>query len=73
MKFNKDQSNFLHLKKHNQGVQHRLGYTGLGSSSVKNVQCSDGQQIQYEWTVSFSVKKSQQHAGLNKQGHNHQR
>lgn len=48
MKFNKDQSNFLHLKKHNQGVQHRLGYTGLGSSSVKNVRCSDGQQIQYE-------------------------
>ncbi|PKU41416.1 rna-directed dna polymerase from mobile element jockey-like [Limosa lapponica baueri] len=35
MKFNKDECNVLHLGKHDPGVQHRLGSTWLGSSSVE--------------------------------------
>ncbi|PKU41178.1 pol- hypothetical protein [Limosa lapponica baueri] len=35
MKFNKDKRKVLHLRKHNPGVQHRLGSTWLGSSSVE--------------------------------------
>jgi len=35
MKFNKDKCKILHLGKHNPGVQHRLGSTQLGSSSVE--------------------------------------
>ncbi|GAB0181495.1 mitochondrial enolase superfamily member 1 [Grus japonensis] len=35
MKFNKDKYKVLHLGKHNPGVQHRLGSTQLGSSSVE--------------------------------------
>ncbi|GAB0175877.1 mitochondrial enolase superfamily member 1 [Grus japonensis] len=35
MKFNKDKSKVLHLGKHNPSVQHRLGSTQLGSSSVE--------------------------------------
>jgi len=35
MKFNKDQCKILHLGKYNPGVQHRLGSTWLGSSSVE--------------------------------------
>jgi len=34
-KFNKDQCKVLCLRKHNPGVQHRLGSTRLGSSSVE--------------------------------------
>ncbi|GAB0189213.1 mitochondrial enolase superfamily member 1 [Grus japonensis] len=34
-KFNKDKCKVLHLGKHNPGVQHRLGSTWLGSSSVE--------------------------------------
>lgn len=71
MKFNNDRCKFLSLGKHNPEVEHRLGSTGLGSSSVKNVQCSGGQQIQCEWTVSCSVKESQQDAGSNEKGHHH--
>ncbi|KAK4829412.1 hypothetical protein QYF61_003976 [Mycteria americana] len=35
MQFNKDKGKVLHLGKHNLGVQHRLGLTQLGSSSVE--------------------------------------
>jgi len=35
MKFNKDKCKVLHLGKHNPGVQHRVGSTWLGSSSVE--------------------------------------
>ncbi|KAK4829231.1 hypothetical protein QYF61_002496 [Mycteria americana] len=35
MKFNKDKRKVLHLGKHNPGVQHTLGSTQLGSSSVE--------------------------------------
>ncbi|GAB0209187.1 mitochondrial enolase superfamily member 1 [Grus japonensis] len=35
MKFNKDKCKVLHLEKHNPGVQHRLGSTQLGTSSVE--------------------------------------
>ncbi|KAK4829417.1 LOW QUALITY PROTEIN: hypothetical protein QYF61_003981 [Mycteria americana] len=35
MQFNKDKGKVLHLGKHNPGVQHRLGSTQLGSSSVE--------------------------------------
>ncbi|PKU42350.1 rna-directed dna polymerase from mobile element jockey-like [Limosa lapponica baueri] len=35
MKFNKDKFKVLHLGKHNPRVQHRLGSTQLGSSSVE--------------------------------------
>ena len=35
MKFSKDKCKVLHLGKHNPGVQHRLGSTQLGSSSVE--------------------------------------
>ncbi|KAK4831142.1 hypothetical protein QYF61_015445 [Mycteria americana] len=35
MKFNKDKRKVLHLGKHNPRVQHRLGSTWLGSSSVE--------------------------------------
>ena len=35
MKFNKDKCKAFHLGKHNPGVQHRLGSTWLGSSSVE--------------------------------------
>ncbi|KAM9591203.1 uncharacterized protein ACIBXB_006092 [Morphnus guianensis] len=35
MKFSKDKCKVLHLGKHNPGVQHRLGPTRLGSSSVE--------------------------------------
>jgi len=35
MKFSKDKCKVLHLGKHNPGVQHRLGSTWLGSSSVE--------------------------------------
>ncbi|PKU34263.1 rna-directed dna polymerase from mobile element jockey-like [Limosa lapponica baueri] len=35
MKFNKDKCKVLHLGKHNPGVQHRLGSTRLGSSTVE--------------------------------------
>ena len=35
MKFNKDKCKVMHLGKHNPGVQHRLGSTWLGSSSVE--------------------------------------
>ncbi|KAK4832113.1 LOW QUALITY PROTEIN: hypothetical protein QYF61_020740 [Mycteria americana] len=35
MQFNKDKGKVLHLGKHNPGVQHRLGPTQLGSSSVE--------------------------------------
>ncbi|KAK4823835.1 hypothetical protein QYF61_007084 [Mycteria americana] len=35
MKFNKDKSEVLHLRKHNPGVQHKLGSTWLGSSSLE--------------------------------------
>ena len=34
-KFNKNKCKVLHLGKHNPGVQHRLGSTQLGSSSVE--------------------------------------
>lgn len=34
-KFNKDKDKILHLAKHNAGVQHRLGWTCLRSSSVE--------------------------------------
>ncbi|KAK4828102.1 hypothetical protein QYF61_023464 [Mycteria americana] len=34
-KFNKDNCKVLYLGKHNPGLQHRLGSTGLGSSSVE--------------------------------------
>ncbi|KAK4806645.1 hypothetical protein QYF61_021241 [Mycteria americana] len=35
MKFSKDKCKVLHLGKHNPGVQHRLGSTQLGSTSVE--------------------------------------
>ncbi|KAK4816989.1 LOW QUALITY PROTEIN: hypothetical protein QYF61_025909 [Mycteria americana] len=35
MNFNKDKCKVLHLQKHKPGVQHRLGSTRLGSSSVE--------------------------------------
>jgi len=35
MKFNKDKCKVLHLRKHNPGVEHRLGSTQLGSNSVE--------------------------------------
>ncbi|GAB0181394.1 mitochondrial enolase superfamily member 1 [Grus japonensis] len=35
MKFNKSKCEILHMGKHNPGVQHRLGSTWLGSSSVE--------------------------------------
>ncbi|PKU41465.1 rna-directed dna polymerase from mobile element jockey-like [Limosa lapponica baueri] len=35
MNFNKDKYNILHLGKHNPGVQHRLGFTWLKSSSAE--------------------------------------
>ncbi|GAB0182615.1 mitochondrial enolase superfamily member 1 [Grus japonensis] len=35
MKFNKDKCKVLHLGKHDPGVQHRLGFTWLKSSSVE--------------------------------------
>ena len=35
MKFSKVKCKVLHLGKHNPGVQHRLGSTSLGSSSVE--------------------------------------
>jgi len=35
MKLDEDKCKVLHLGKHNPGVQHRLGSTWLGSSSVE--------------------------------------
>ena len=48
MKFSKDGCKVLHLRKHNPGVQHRLGSTHLGSSSGKGTGVLGGQQAQYE-------------------------
>ncbi|KAK4815527.1 hypothetical protein QYF61_003219 [Mycteria americana] len=50
MKFNKDKCKVLHLGKHHPGVQHRLGSTQLGSSSVERDLgvLVDKQQAQYE-------------------------
>jgi len=36
MKFSKDKCKVWHLRKHNPGVQHRLGYTLLGSCFVES-------------------------------------
>jgi len=37
MKFDKDKCKVLHLRKHSLGVQHRLGSTWLGTSSVARI------------------------------------
>ncbi|KAK4830552.1 hypothetical protein QYF61_011730 [Mycteria americana] len=48
VKFNRDKRKVLHLRKHNPGVQHRLGSTQLGSSSVEREPGGPGGQAQYE-------------------------
>ena len=73
MKFNKDKCKVLHLGKHNPGVQHRLGSTQLGSSSVER---DLGVLVDNKLNVSEQCrcgKASQQDAGLHQQGHHQQR
>ena len=68
MKFNKDECKVLHLGKHNPGVQHRLGSTRLGSSSVER---DLGVLVDNKLNrrVGCSCKGSQWDAGLHQQVH----
>ena len=74
MKFNKDKCKVLHLGKHKPGVQHRLGSTCLGSSSVeRDVEVLVDNKLNMSEQWCCSSKASQQDAGLHQQGHHQQR
>ena len=75
-KFNKGKHKVLHLGKRNPGVQHRLGSTQLGSSSVERdlgVLVHSWLDMSEQCASAANMKESQQDAGFHQQGHRHQR
>ncbi|KAK4830690.1 hypothetical protein QYF61_012859 [Mycteria americana] len=69
MKFKKDKCKVLHLGKHNPGVQHRLGSTGLGSSSVeRDLGVLEDKQLNMSEQCAAAAKKANRMLGCINKG-----
>ncbi|KAK4830695.1 hypothetical protein QYF61_012864 [Mycteria americana] len=69
MKFKKDKCKVLHLGKHNPGVQHRLGSTGLGSSSVeRDLGFLEDKQLNMSEQCAAAAKKANRMLGCINKG-----